>query len=494
MRDWMPCLVKNGSEKTMAHRFCTQLVLVAVTLCLCGCGSKSDVNSADSTNSVEKTEIKVDGPLRILVLDDVKLGEILEREWRASSEHRVEVTYIETASLLSQLDEGLKKLDTDVVVFPSSMLGQLVEQKLLRPLPRELVNEPSYRNAEVFDLVRRRETLWGKQTYAVSFGSPTMVLFRRTDLVPSAPNTWTELNQEVERLRKESLPEGIVPLAQPLARGWAAHMLLARSAAYLYDSSRVSSVFDYSTMEPRIASPPFVRALEEMAASHTSSSKVDLTPATVLDEFLSGRAAMAITWPSASSTRESDEQVTIPIAISGLPGADTGAQSSDNVRADVGEGEADRVTLFGISGRLGAVSRSAKNASLANIFLAWATGPEQSANICPRSNFTAPFRDSHHASAAMWIHPQLPNDLADDYVTIVQSSLCRAQAFQSPRLPGQHRYMSALDEGILRALQKEQTAQRALSAIVDAWNSTTIYLDKLRQIAAYRRSLGIDTD
>ena len=94
----------------------------------------------------------------------------------------------------------------------------------------------------------------------------------------------------------------------------------------------------------------------------------------------------------------------------------------------------------------------------------------------------------------MWIHPQLPDHLADDYVTIVQNSLCRAQAFQSPRLPGQHKYMSALDEGILSALQKEQTAQRALSAIVERWNSITIYLDKLRQIAAYRRSLGIDTD
>ena len=451
-----------------------------------GCGQQSE-----TVNDVEpKPPLRVQGPLRVLIVDDEELGVVLEREWRASSEHAIEIDHVGASDLLASVQADSKKLDTDIVIFPSAMLGTLAERKLLRPAPRELASEPSYRYGEIFDLVRRRETHWGAQPYAVSFGSPTLVLLRRADLVPNAPETWEDLNREVARLTEGGLPDAMTALAQPLADGWAARVFLSRAAGYLYDSSKVSGVFNYATMEPRIASDPFVRALEEMLADCADGFSFDLTPATSLQAFVDGRAAMAITWASAIPAGDGGDAALDSAKVSDLPRA-------SRLNADSGGRNAtgsNSVTLFGIDGRMGAVSRAAKNAALANIFLAWATGPQDSAMISSRSAHTAPFRSSHQAVAGGWTHPRLPASAAEEYARTVQESLCRSRAFQCLRIPGYDRYLRILDEKVLQVLHRRQQVRPALDEVADRWAATTDELGVSRQIAAYRLSLGIETN
>ena len=54
---------------------------------------------------------------------------------------------------------------------------------------------------------------------------------------------------------------------EPLARGWAGLVLLARAAAYAKERDNYTTLFDEKTLEPAIAGPPFVRALEELVAA-----------------------------------------------------------------------------------------------------------------------------------------------------------------------------------------------------------------------------------
>lgn len=463
------------------------LAWIGISVALLGCGKQAETVSDDKPSP----EVKVQGPLRVMIVDDRELGTILEREWSASSEHAIEIEHVEPAILRADLESGAKRLETDVVIFPSAMLGTLAENKLLRPAPRELTTEPTYRYGEIFDLPRRRETRWGAQTYALSFGSPTLVLLRRTDLVPEAPGTWADLSREIERLNGSGLPDDMMALAQPLADGWAARTLLARAAGYLFDSSKVSDVFNYATMEPRITSDAFVRALDEMTADCTKSPSFDMTPATALQTFMDGRAAMAITWATAFSSGPDEGRGMTSVAISDLPGA---VRSADDAS---GDGEASGngpVTLFGIDGRLGSVSRSAKNAALANIFLAWATGPEQSQRIGARSTHTAPFRRSHQAKPGVWAHASLPATAAEEYAQVLQQALCRSRAFQYLRIPGANRYMSVLDEKVLDTLHSRQPARPALDEVAEKWVGITEEIGASNQKAAYRRSLGIDSD
>ena len=54
---------------------------------------------------------------------------------------------------------------------------------------------------------------------------------------------------------------------EPLAPGWAGLVLLARAAPYAKHRDNYSALFDIETMEPLVAGPPFVQALEELVAA-----------------------------------------------------------------------------------------------------------------------------------------------------------------------------------------------------------------------------------
>ena len=465
-------------------------ITILFSLMLCGCPAKNDGGPSEATDA--KSELKVDGPLRVLVVDDEPLAAILDREWRARSEHDLEMKSLGQSQLLEQLDGGMKRLDTDVVIFPPFMLGELVERKLLRMIPAELTSEPEYRNTDIFGLVRRRELKWDRQTHAVAFGSPTLVLLRRTDLVPAAPKTWGELQSELNRLSEDASSD-VAPIAQPLAEGWASRMLLVRAAPYFFDSSRFSTVFEYATMQPTIATPPFQRALDELAESVTAGTRTDLTPDTVLREFLDGKAAMAITWLSAAAS-ESDSVADFPVAVSPLPSVDVRYRRQDEEWSELEEDESADVTVLGMDGRLGGVSRSAKNAGLANVFLAWATGPEQTAKLAPRSLNTGPSRRSHEKGSQSWVNSELPNEISTDYFNVVSDAFGRSTAIHFPRLPGQAKYVAALDKAVKSGIAGEQTSEQALSDARERWQSLTEQLGLDRQKAAYRKSLGVSVN
>lgn len=464
------------------------VMLSMLVVVSCGCPATHDAATPEPKSVANDAMSRATGPLRVTVLDDTPLAAILTREWNARSEQQIEIIESSVDEMLKQLESGLDRLDTDVIIYPSAMLGELAERKLLRTMPSELTDEPDFAFTEIFGLVRRRETQWNSLPYAVPLGSPPLVLLRRTDLVPDAPTSWKELTAEVERLRASTPKDTSTPLAQPLGQGWGAKMLLARSAAYMFDRSRVSSVFDYSTMKPRIGEPPFVRALEELVADNLEAP-VDLAPGDVLKQFFEGRCAMAITWPAAMLDERN--RPGFPIAVSELPGTTDRFLFSTGTWESTSPDELIRVSLLGTDGRLGSVSRGAKNPTLGNIFLAWAAGREQSGKLSPRSQHTAPFRASHAANATAWVHPQMPAEVAVEYVDVVESALSRSEAYQYPRLPGQHLYMKQLDAAVHQVLAGDETATAALARVAAEWDQITDKLDRAKQESAYRKSLGI---
>ena len=460
-----------------------------------GCDPNASPEVADDTT---ESELTVVGALTVNVVDDAALAEILQREWRSISDYEIEVANQSSAEFIALLESGTKRLDTDVVIYPSPLLGQLANQRLLRPLLKDTFGESKYNQREIFNQVRRQETQWDQQSYAVSFGSPVLMLLRRTDLVESAPETWTELQSIVDDL-SENGPKDVVPLLQPMSEGWASRTLLARATSYLFDNSKFSTVFSYTSMRPRIASTPFVRAATELAKSLPTDGVLaqhqlsrELSPSQVLEAFLQGKAAMAITWPI-PQLQSDGLNSELPVAISHIPGSREHYVDSESLPQRFDDEEVLRVTLNGLDGRLGSVTRSAKNGELANIFLAWATDPEQSVQLSSRSSHTAPFRLSHESSSRVWCHPALSDDVAREYVRLTKEALNRSTAIQFPRLPGQHRYMRALDEAV-REIASGQPPQKVLQQTSESWKSISSELGVDAQKAAYRRSLGIATN
>ncbi len=459
-------------------------LLLVVAFGLTGCPS------ATAPPTTPATKATTSGPLRVIVLDDVALAEVIEREWRARSDTGFEIDHQASRPLL---EETPQKLDADIVIFPTGMLGQLAEAKLIRALPTNLIEQPEYRKLEIFDLVRRREMNWGEKPYAVSFGSPTAVLLVRPDrCAEDAWKTWETLSSHT---RATSNPPTISPLVQPLGPGWAGRVLLMRAVTYIFDRSSVSTFFDFRSLQPRINTPPFARALEELVSDYRAGppEAIEFSPADALNHFLQGKSAIALTWPSTVPDVSGEMTlVDFPLTIRSLPGATERFDFGDGNWVAHDDGQVQRVTLFGISGRLGAITRYTRNLALATTFLGWATGPDQSGSISMRSAATAPFRDSHVAQAAGWIDRRIPRELEKQYADVVQQSLDRAESIGVPRLPGQDHYLRVLDDAVHQALRGEASATEVLESAAAKWKTITAELGHDAQLRAYRRSLGIE--
>lgn len=448
-----------------------------------GCGRRT-VSTPPPAKPTQPT-----GPVRVLVLDDATLATTLEREWRARSEDVIEVNNDSTEALRERLSGGSRSLNADILIFSPSLLGELAERRIIRQLPTNLIEEPEYQQLDIFRLLHRGEILWNGRPYAVPLGSPSLVLLTRTDLVPDPPSTWAELQAEVQRLQT-SLPADTVPLLQPLGEGWASKVLAARTAHYLYSKSRVSTWFDYLTLQPRLETPPFTRALEELVRDN-ERAPIDLTPDTVLRNFIAGKAAMAITWPSAALSDSESLPIDFDIRISELPGTLERYDFRGKQWKTDDTHEVQRVTVTGMSGRLGAITRAAKNVELATTLLGWATGPQTGALLCARSQATTAFRKSHQADMVPWIHASLPRKAATEYAEVVERTLNRSAAMRWLRLPDQHRYHQALEQAVHHVLSGDVEPTSALQTAASTWQAISEDLGNEAQAEAYRKSLGV---
>ena len=156
--------------------FWNRIIVCFMAIALCGCPSNSPNSQVNDQPTNEKPALKVDGPLQILILDDPEFATVLDREWSALSEHEVQFRNDSADNLLTRLREGASSLDTDIVIFPSPLLGELAENRMLRSLPPELTSTSSeaaineYNLGDIFSSVAQKEMRWDHRQIAVSLG------------------------------------------------------------------------------------------------------------------------------------------------------------------------------------------------------------------------------------------------------------------------------------------------------------------------------------
>jgi ABC-type glycerol-3-phosphate transport system substrate-binding protein len=450
--------------------------------------------------------------VRLVVVDDPALAKAIGRvkgEWKARSGADLEIRESTFAEI-----SAAKKLGADAVIYPGEEMSTLAERRIVRPLPAEWLDLEEFHKADLFEPAGLAGTRWGEQTYAVPFGSPVFVLIYRRDVLErfhrEPPRTWTEYDQLIESLsgHAKELPELRSVAVEPLGAGWASKVLLARAAAYAKHRDYYSTLFDKDTMQPQIALPPFVRALEELvaAAKPNAAASLAATPADARQAILAGNCALAITWPTAAkeSVAEKKSKATnaafaTAIAFAELPGAaDVYNSKAKSWETNSAGGESrnpsaeSRTPLLGISGRLGSVVTDSQSGQFAFQLLAWLSGNEWGAQVCPASPATTLFRRSQVSQPGRWLEPEIPAGVAKQYAGAVADSLSRSQWLECPRIPGHAEYMAALDEAVRAVLEGKHTPAAALARAADRWREVTARLGAESQRTAYIRSLGLE--
>jgi multiple sugar transport system substrate-binding protein len=480
------------------ERLCA--VVVACSF-LVGCGPSPAPSGSDPARSGE-----AQAPLRVLVIDDPELAKSIREQWQVrATEDQIDVRDAAGKDLLAA-----KRLSADVVVFPARWMGELAEHELIQPIPETML--PSGADADetttqiaVNDLlptVRQCDLSWGRKLYAVTLGSPQLVLLYRPDIFNKLqldpPATWEEYQAAAEKLADRAVLGDIAPAEgqpwhaalEPTADGWAGITLLARAASAIRVEGQSYALFDVDNMSARIASPPLVQAARELAAASQASAASErrLTPAQVRAAFFAGECGMAITWPSAASATESKT----PVAFAELPGRSESFNFKTNQWTTKGKNADPRTSLCGISGRLAAVTREARRSRSAFALLSWLGGDEASRVLGARNPHTTLFTRTQLANPAAWLGEGRSSEASTSYAHVAESAFSRALWMPVARLPGVDAYHAALDAAVARSLADPDQTEAALTAAAAQWDEITQQHDVARQRRAYQRSLGND--
>ena len=497
------------NSKTSKAWIVAACLLLPTTGGLFGCKEKGkEVGSQPVEATLEGVELK------LLVVDDRPMAAAVNQtrgEWLAQTGSKLTVELIGEKDLLAA-----GKIDADAIICPSYMIGELAERDMVVPLPKQVLEENRTQWQDIFVLQRRREAVWGDTPMAVPFGSPVLICYCRTDLLEHLdtppPQTWAEYDRLAEILSdRKNLGELAPPpdhpwhgTIEPLAPGWAGLMLLARAAPLAKHADNYSTLFDIKTMRPLIAGPPFVRALEQMAAARSdASAPLTHDPGTARKAFWEGQCAMALTWPtSADSPRSNSKTPGRPHAEKAaftctpieLPGSLEvyNVDESRWTRRDRRERHKEiRVPLLATSGRIGMVSKESPNPQAAARLLMWLSGSEPSPPISTRSSQTTLYRYSQLRSPHQWVEAQMSTDAARLYGDLLEQAFDRREWLFALRIPGRSEYLAALDEAVLKSLSKGKSPQRALREAADKWRAITDRLGKENQRRAYRKSLEL---
>ncbi len=485
----------------------TLLLLLGFVLGGAGCTPAETDQATD--DSPETVQASVPDPLTVHLIGPTELAAKMKRQWAARRDGQLTIV----TSSPDELRADALQTDSaaDVLIYPPGLLPDLVLSDRLLPVPESVWESDVVKRRDLLKHSRQSAVQYRDQVWALPLASPQWMLVYRADWLQQAgvavPKTWAEFQTATERLRAADLP---IPaddrVAVPLAKGWAAHLFLARCAASIRQQGKLSTLFDRSTMKPLIDQPPFVEALESLQAlfgrlSDTQpETKAELTPREpreIYQRIAQGKCAMAITWPQPLELDPDsiDDATAAQIAVAPLPGS---GRWYDLLVGKWNERSADavnEVAYTGFSGLVGSVLTDSRRTSTAFDLLAWLTSKSISSLVLTGDQQSGPFRRSHLASPAKWAGPLLSPDAADAYAASITAAHGGDLVLVFPRLPGYADYVDSLDAALIDHLVKNKSASgsasETLQLVARKWEFITDKIGREAQTANLRNVSGL---
>jgi multiple sugar transport system substrate-binding protein len=485
----------KGGHIMKTRYFCAAYVLLAL-LYFAGC-SQSDSNTPEKQAQPSLAGVK----LTLAVAGDPELASAIIRlqgEWNSQTGAELQVLQIAE----KELGES-ETLSADAVICAPRFIVPFAEKNLIVPVPASMQKTAEW--ADIFDLPRQQEVCWGKEIMAVPFGSPVFVVYYRNDLFEKLnrkpPQTWTEYFELANALAemKKSTPDAPwFGTMEPLGKGWAGLVLLARAASYAKHRDNYSTLFNIKTMAPLLAGPPLVRALEELvaAAKLGSADALKSDPVAVREAFWQGKCGMTISWPSAAD-RQLAEKITnvdgtsISAGFIAMPGSNKVFNINNQKWEARSEDENPGVPFAGIAGRVGMVSKRSTQQEAAFKLLLWLSGGQNGPQICPYSPATTIFRRSQLKQPMPWVEKAVAPAAAAKYAELTEKTMHREQCLDL-RIPGREDYLATLDDAVQSAVRGDVSPADALSKTAERWREITEKLGVEKQRAAYLHSLGLE--
>lgn len=424
----------------------------------------------------------------------------------------IEVTQAESFSKMQQAI-ATDSVGFDVLEGSGGWEGDLLGGGHCLPMPESFKNNPTYDFEDIVPYLQDPTRTWDGVTYGASVDGDMHHMNYRKDVFTSEslaeewassggegefgpPQTWQQVQAYSEFLAgKEIDGQPLYGILDSLAPSGGVGTYFFASRASAYGKHPDDPAFFFSPdMTPRINSPAWVRALEDMVAA-LAWAPPDQTNAELLrnlDNFLAGTGTMCHWWADVGSNvyTNASSLVQGKVGYSILPG------SPDVYNYETGEFETLPETNYapylaflgwGLYVMQEAETQGVVDASWD--LISHLTSKDISAWMSVYPSGMNPWRESHF-NAEEWTVSGFPEAEAQEYLDSIRDSYNHPNRIVDLRIPGQGQYFEALEASYTRAVTGEVTAQQALDDAAARWNEITDTLGRERQVELYQASLG----
>ncbi len=482
----MNCQSQNSLSSIACRlkRLAICLSLAIFLLGLSGCPKTDDGQTPETQATLS---VAPPDALKLLVIGDPEIGPKLVRQWKAHQdgdltiENQQQAAWVESGFPIS---EG-----TDLIIYPTLMLGELAEAKKIAKLEYAVWNSDEIDKDSLLNHYRRMLTRYGNEAYSVPLGNPHFAMMYngarfglKTEADGSAvadsklPETWEELEQDLDARGAK--------LELPLAAGWAGHSVICRVACNVRARGSFSFLFDRSTMEPLVEQKPFIDALDYLKRT-TSERSLELSPRGVFELVANDEATVAMCWP----TKEADFKMAErdALVVGQVPGSKMIYDFRRSTWKERLADEAICVDCLGFGGLVASRIAGSRHEDTATNFVKWVSGKRIILKTAAQSELTGPVRASHLGDLSGWAGESVPLEVLDEYADVVRAVHERKLVVVFPRIPGSERYYAAFDQGVRAALSGEKTPELAMGDVAKEWNQITESIGRRKQIIAMQR-------
>ena len=182
----------------------------------------------------------------------------------------------------------------DIVIGAHDWLGELVKNGVVEPL--DIANTSAYQDVAV-----KAFTYDGK-LYGLPYAIENIALIRNTDLVPTAPKTWEEVEKTALELKASGKVDTPLAIQEGPADPYHNYPLYSMTGANIFAQNADGT---YDPTKLGLDSPEALESAANFAKwSKEGLINKDMTYDVMIEKFASGKAPFAITGPWAVSEKD----------------------------------------------------------------------------------------------------------------------------------------------------------------------------------------------
>lgn len=463
---------------------CVSLLVSATFVCgmmlvtLAGCQPTEVKPSPDEVSQAPAAVSKI--PLRVWIVAPLTDSNLLQRQWLASSEQPLELRSLTVSELLQE-----PQCQCDVMLYPASLMGELIERSWIVKLPAGVLLE-SDSSSQVAEhsttpATWQAQAAYGGEAKGLSLGCAVPAFVASTALADdNSVGSWESLLAQLQVEANES-PKFSFDAAE-VDSDALVDRFFAIVASISDRDPGYGMLFDLQSMQARLTAPEYRRAAGILAALASQPEGL----ASILDSHSSawtwaasrGTPALAIAAPALLDKPAA--AIATGSIISIQVESTVGENTNSTKPADGAVAERPRIGWWSTgAGLVASQSSQCRQTNQANACLRWIASPDMRgvlATLLPGVEAAAP---TAGGEALSWIAEQ---ELAQS-VTVKGLSL-------EPRLPSTHLYRQALADELQQFLSGKKNAEQALQAAAQRWNEITKNVGHLQR-RNYEQSLNL---